>query len=88
MTFSFPRIYPILDSSFLPAEGRKQFLLRLGSSLAEAGVTLLEYRNKTGSDVELLADAAILRAATSVLDCHEVEHIQDEVLAGRTVAEY
>lgn len=36
---------------------------RLSSELAEAGVTLLEYRNKTGSDVELLADAAILRAA-------------------------
>ena len=31
--------------------------------MAEAGVTLLEYRNKTGSDAELLADAAILRVA-------------------------
>lgn len=43
--------------------GRAQFLLRLGCSLAEAGVTLLEYRNKSGADAELLADARILRAA-------------------------
>jgi thiamine-phosphate pyrophosphorylase len=35
----------------------------LGSELAEAGVTLLEYRNKTGNDAEVLADAAILREA-------------------------
>jgi thiamine-phosphate pyrophosphorylase len=36
-----------------------EFLRRLGGSLAEAGVTLLEYRNKTGAEAELLADAAI-----------------------------
>jgi len=75
MTFSFPKVYPILDASFIPADGRKQFLLRLGSGLAEAGVTLLEYRNKTGSDVELLADAAILRA---VLPLGEVKLILDD----------
>jgi thiamine-phosphate pyrophosphorylase len=38
-------------------------LRRLAGELAEAGVTLLEYRNKAGSDAELLGDAAILRAA-------------------------
>jgi thiamine-phosphate pyrophosphorylase len=37
--------------------------MRLSSGLAEAGVPLLEYRNKTGSDAEVLEDAAILRAA-------------------------
>ncbi|MDE3188559.1 MAG: thiamine phosphate synthase [Acidobacteriota bacterium] len=63
MPFSFPLIYPILDSSTIPATGRAEFLHRLGSALAESGVTLLEYRNKTGSDAELLADAAALRAA-------------------------
>jgi thiamine-phosphate pyrophosphorylase len=63
MAYSFPRIYPILDSSFIPATGRAEFLRRLAFSLAEAGVTLLEYRNKSGADAELLADAAILRAA-------------------------
>jgi thiamine-phosphate pyrophosphorylase len=59
----FPKVYPILDASVIPAAGRAEFLRRLGSSLAEAGVTLLEYRNKTGADTEILADAAILRAA-------------------------
>ncbi len=59
----FPRIYPILDASFIPATGRAEFLRRLGGSLADAGVTLLEYRNKAGEEPELLADAAILRGA-------------------------
>jgi thiamine-phosphate pyrophosphorylase len=63
MHFSFPKIYPILDSSFIPATGRVEFLHRLGSSLAEAGVMLLEYRNKTGTIAEMTADAAILRSA-------------------------
>lgn len=63
MAFSFPRIYPILDSSIIPAAGRAAFLRRLGEELAEAGVTLLEYRNKSGSDAEILTDAKTLRAA-------------------------
>jgi thiamine-phosphate pyrophosphorylase len=63
MGFSFPKIYPILDASTIPAAGRAEFLRRLGGSLAEAGVTLLEYRNKSGVDAEILADAAVLRAA-------------------------
>jgi len=75
MAFSFPRIYPILDASFIPATGRSEFLSRLGSSLAEAGVTLLEYRNKTGPETELLGDAAILRA---VLPVGQVKLILDD----------
>jgi thiamine-phosphate pyrophosphorylase len=63
MSFSFPKIYPILDRSVIPKAERAEFLRRLGSELAEAGVTLLEYRNKTGNDAEVLADAAILREA-------------------------
>ncbi len=63
MTFPFPKIYPILDGSVIPQTGRQEYLRRLGGELAEAGVTLLEYRNKTGSEEELLSDAAILRAA-------------------------
>ena len=61
MPFVFPRIYPILDASFIPASGRQKFLGDLGASLADAGVTLLEYRNKSGSDSELRADAEVLR---------------------------
>jgi len=63
MSFTFPKIYPILDSSFIPADGRAEFLRRLGGELADAGVTLLEYRNKSGSETELLADAEVLRSA-------------------------
>ena len=61
MHFAFPKVYPILDSSIIPASGRSDFLRNLGESLADAGVILLEYRNKLGSDAEILADAAILR---------------------------
>lgn len=63
MPWNFPKIYPILNASVIPVTGRSQFLLRLGCELAEAGVTLLEYRNKTGLVTEILADAAILRSA-------------------------
>ena len=61
MHFDFPRVYPILDSGVIPQLRRTDFLHRLGESLAGAGVTLLEYRNKTGSDAEILADALVLR---------------------------
>jgi thiamine-phosphate pyrophosphorylase len=63
MIKSFPKVYPILDASVIPATGRVEFLQQLGSSLADAGVTLLEYRNKNADDATLLADAEILRAA-------------------------
>jgi len=63
MAFSFPKIYPILDSSIIPRAGRREFLCRLGENLAAAGVTLLEYRNKTGADEEILTDAGFLRNA-------------------------
>jgi thiamine-phosphate pyrophosphorylase len=75
MPYIFPKIYPILDSSFIPSAGRKEFLHRLGSDLAEAGVTLLEYRNKGGAEAELLADAEVLRAA---LPLKQVKLILDD----------
>jgi len=70
-----PKVYPILDVSFFPSTGRAEFLRRLGGELAEAGVTLLEYRNKSGSDAELTADAAVLRAA---LPAGQVKLILDD----------
>jgi thiamine-phosphate pyrophosphorylase len=75
MSFSFPKIYPILDVSFIPATGRAEFLRRLGGELADAGVTLLEYRNKSGAEAELLADAEILRVA---LPSKQVKLILDD----------
>ncbi len=75
MVFSFPKVYPILDSSFIPVTGRVEFLRRLGGSLAEAGVTLLEYRNKSATEAELLADAEVLRKA---LPAGQVKLILDD----------
>lgn len=60
-TFLLPRIYPILDSSVIPVAGRAEFLHRLGRALSDAGVMLLEYRNKGADDSGLLADADVLR---------------------------
>jgi thiamine-phosphate pyrophosphorylase len=72
MGFSLPLVYPILDSSVIPAADRAVFLDRLGRSLADVDVRLMEYRNKNGTDAEVLADARILRrtmpAATLVMD--------------------
>jgi thiamine-phosphate pyrophosphorylase len=75
MGFVFPRVYPILDASIVPPTGRVEYLLRLGGSLADAGVTLLEYRNKSGTDAELLADAEALRSA---LPANAVKLILDD----------
>jgi len=75
MTKTFPRVYPILDSSGIPVVGRTEFLRRLGLSLADAGVELLEYRNKTGVEPELLGDAEILRVA---LPAGQVKLILDD----------
>jgi thiamine-phosphate pyrophosphorylase len=63
MGFLFPKIYPILDSFCISADARTEFLKALGEALAGAGVTLMEYRNKNGTDAEILADVAILRTA-------------------------
>jgi thiamine-phosphate pyrophosphorylase len=66
-----PRLYPILDSSFLPSSGlaREERLRGLTAELLTAGVTLLQYRNKTGGEAEILADALVLRAAAPVGAC-------------------
>jgi thiamine-phosphate pyrophosphorylase len=72
---SFPRIYPILDSAVIPSVGRAEFLYRIGSSLADAGVTLLEYRHKGAADASLLGDAEVLRRA---LPAGQVKLILDD----------
>jgi len=64
-------LYPILDAGFLPPPGLARDV-RLQSWMAElldAGVTLLQYRNKSGSEAEVLADALVLRAAAPVGRC-------------------
>jgi thiamine-phosphate pyrophosphorylase len=59
-----PPLYPILDAAFLPAdESRGKILAGLVAGLAKAGVGILQYRNKQGSDADILLDAEVMRAA-------------------------
>lgn len=61
---TFPAVYPILDASFLAsAKDRAIFLRRLVADLAEAGVEILQYRNKCGDETEILADTRVMREA-------------------------
>jgi thiamine-phosphate pyrophosphorylase len=62
---AFPVLYPILDTGILPPPGaaRQAALRVLVQELAEAGVTILQYRNKQGSQDEILEDARIMRSA-------------------------
>ncbi|HEX3471206.1 MAG TPA: thiamine phosphate synthase [Silvibacterium sp.] len=63
----FPPLYPILDAVFLPVDPvqRNETLIELVTGLAEAGVAILQYRNKQGSDVEILRDAGTIRMAAT-----------------------
>jgi thiamine-phosphate pyrophosphorylase len=62
----FPTLYPILDATYLPADAarRREALVELVASLVEAGVEILQYRNKQGSEAEILRDAETMRATT------------------------
>ena len=64
-------LYPILDAAFLPSPGstRKERLRTWTADLLAGGVTLLQYRNKSGREAEVLADALVLRAAAPVGQC-------------------
>lgn len=53
------RLYPILDRSCFPNSGS---LLRAAEALVEAGCTLIQYRNKSGSARQMLDEARELRA--------------------------
>ena len=64
----FPRLYPILDAELVlrqAAEGEDRWALlrRLVGELAEAGVEILQYRNKRDDDDVVLADALAMREA-------------------------
>ncbi|MBZ5599791.1 MAG: thiamine phosphate synthase [Acidobacteriia bacterium] len=53
-----PRLYPILDTSCFPDP---EALLLAAEELVAAGVTLLQYRNKTGNARQMLDQALELR---------------------------
>lgn len=81
---TIPKLYPILDAGFLPREDREPFLTSLAGELLASGVTLLQYRNKRGSDAEILADARLLRAAMPAGQCRLILNDRADlaVLAG------
>jgi thiamine-phosphate pyrophosphorylase len=53
-----PRLYPILDAGYLNDANR---LIRVAEELAAAGVTLIQYRNKSGNARVMLEQARELR---------------------------
>ncbi len=59
----FPSFYPILDAGILPPDPqlRRGELLRLVRRLVDAGASILQYRNKSGSDAQVLDDARWIR---------------------------
>ena len=64
VTDHFPSLYPILDASYLTSvDDRAGFLRRIVQGLEEAGVGILQYRNKAGGKAEILADARVMREA-------------------------
>jgi thiamine-phosphate pyrophosphorylase len=65
----FSPLYPILDAGLLPEKDRSAYLRTLAQDLLAAGVTLLQYRNKSGTDREILEDAKTLRDAMPVAQC-------------------
>jgi thiamine-phosphate pyrophosphorylase len=61
-----PRLYPIVDKATLDAQG-----IRVGDfaeELARTGVTLLQYRDKSGTPQEILLAAAEIAAAFAGVD--------------------
>jgi thiamine-phosphate pyrophosphorylase len=65
----FPPLYPILDADLVlrgtaaERDKRHDFLRRLVRDLAEAGVQILQYRNKRDEDAVVAADAQAMREA-------------------------
>jgi len=58
---TLPRLYPILDSACFPGS---DLLLSAAEQLISAGVTLLQFRSKSGSPRQILETARELRKTT------------------------
>jgi thiamine-phosphate pyrophosphorylase len=67
MALALPMLYPILDASILPEElaARDAMLRSVVEQLIAAGVTLLQYRNKSGYDSQIIADCVVIRDASA-----------------------
>jgi thiamine-phosphate pyrophosphorylase len=53
-----PRFYPIIDAGLLATRGVD--LREFAVALRDAGISLLQYRNKTGEPLEIVRDAAVI----------------------------
>jgi len=59
-----PRLYPIIDPAFIPGPGdQASRVVDFARELGAGGATLIQYRNKTGTGRQMLADARALRQA-------------------------
>ncbi|HEX3320253.1 MAG TPA: thiamine phosphate synthase [Terriglobales bacterium] len=56
-----PRLYPILDAAYFPTSSS---LYSAAEQLAQAGATLLQYRNKSGNARQMLEHARELKRLT------------------------
>jgi thiamine-phosphate pyrophosphorylase len=62
-----PKLYPILDAGLLAVRGHD--LRWAAERLKEAGVGLLQYRDKAGSPQSVLQNAAVVREAFAGTNC-------------------
>ncbi len=68
----FPKLYPILDAELVlsgllaESDKRRELLRRLVRELSEAGMEILQYRNKRDDDAVVVADALAIREAASL----------------------
>jgi thiamine-phosphate pyrophosphorylase len=64
---SIARLYPIVDVGVLAARGVG--LEEFATELRDAGVSLLQYRDKTGMPQEILRSAGLIREVFAGVDC-------------------
>ena len=77
-----PRLYSIVDAGVL--ERRAVTAADFACELRAAGVTLLQYRDKTGSPEDILRAASVIRGVFSSTDCRLILNDRADlaVLAG------
>lgn len=68
----FPALYPILDADLVvrgvaDAAARRDRLGKIVRELVQAGVEILQYRNKRDADAQVLEDARAMREAAGVM---------------------
>lgn len=62
-----PRLYAIVDADLLSSRNIR--LRKFVVNLRSAGVSLVQYRDKTGSPADVLKAAAVLREVFAETDC-------------------